>query len=56
MLYPQLSLRKELLSRLLVAYLSILCVQIFDLMGYEPSHVNKINIHIGGQYGTPRPC
>ena len=25
--------------------------QIFDLMGYEPSHYNKINIHIGGVYG-----
>jgi UV DNA damage endonuclease len=25
--------------------------KIFDLMGYEPSHYNKINIHIGGVYG-----
>jgi UV DNA damage endonuclease len=25
--------------------------QIFDLMGFEPSHWNKINIHIGGAYG-----
>jgi hypothetical protein len=23
-------------------------VQIFDMMGYEPSHWNKINIHVGG--------
>lgn len=23
----------------------------FDMMGYEPSHYNKINIHIGGAYG-----
>lgn len=22
-----------------------------DLMGYQPSPVNKINIHIGGMYG-----
>lgn len=26
-------------------------MQIFDLMGYSPSHENKINIHIGGTYG-----
>jgi UV DNA damage endonuclease len=25
--------------------------QLFDLMGLEPSHWNKINIHIGGAYG-----
>ncbi|GFH30487.1 predicted protein, partial [Haematococcus lacustris] len=25
--------------------------KIFDLMGYEPSHWNKINIHVGGAYG-----
>jgi UV DNA damage endonuclease len=25
--------------------------EIFDLMGLEPSHWNKINIHIGGAYG-----
>ena len=25
--------------------------QIFDLMGYAPSHWNKINIHVGGVYG-----
>ena len=25
--------------------------QVFDLMGFEPSHWNKINIHIGGTYG-----
>lgn len=24
---------------------------IFDLMGFEPSHNNKINIHVGGVYG-----
>ena len=24
--------------------------QVFDLMGYPPSHENKINIHIGGVY------
>lgn len=24
---------------------------LFDLMGYSPSHHNKINIHIGGAYG-----
>ncbi len=23
----------------------------FDMMGYEPSHYNKINIHVGGAYG-----
>jgi hypothetical protein len=23
-------------------------VQIMDLMGYEPCHENKINIHVGG--------
>lgn len=27
-------------------------VQIFDLMGYSPSHENKINIHMGGVYGS----
>ena len=27
---------------------------IFDMMGYEPSHVNKINIHVGGVYGNKR--
>ena len=27
---------------------------IFDLMGYEPSHENKINIHVGGVYGNKR--
>lgn len=26
-------------------------VQTLDLMGFEPSHWNKINIHIGGVYG-----
>lgn len=25
--------------------------QVFDLMGLEPSHWNKINIHVGGAYG-----
>ena len=30
---------------------SDLSVQILDLMGYEPSHWNKVNIHIGGVYG-----
>ena len=25
--------------------------QIFDLMGFDPSHYNKINIHVGGAYG-----
>jgi UV DNA damage endonuclease len=25
--------------------------RVFDLMGYPPSHENKINIHIGGTYG-----
>ena len=23
----------------------------FDMMGFEPSHYNKVNIHIGGAYG-----
>jgi UV DNA damage endonuclease len=26
--------------------------QLFDLMGLEPSHWNKINIHVGGAYGN----
>ena len=26
--------------------------EVFDLMGFEPSHENKINIHIGGAYGN----
>jgi UV DNA damage endonuclease len=25
--------------------------EIFNLMGFEPSHYNKINIHVGGVYG-----
>ena len=25
--------------------------RIFDMMGFEPSHYNKINIHVGGTYG-----
>jgi len=25
--------------------------QIFDMMGFVPSHYNKINIHVGGTYG-----
>lgn len=25
--------------------------QIFDLMGFAPSHYNKVNIHVGGTYG-----
>lgn len=28
------------------------CMQVMDLMGFEPSHWNKINIHIGGVYGN----
>lgn len=28
--------------------------QLFDLMGFEPSYENKINIHIGGTYGNPQ--
>ena len=28
--------------------------KMFDLMGFEPSHYNKINIHIGGAYGEPK--
>lgn len=28
--------------------------QIFDLMGFEPSHWNKINIHVGGVYGDKK--
>jgi len=27
--------------------------EMFDLMGYEPSFENKINIHLGGAYGNP---
>ena len=27
---------------------------IFDLMGFAPSHYNKINIHVGGAYGEPK--
>ena len=26
--------------------------RIFDMMGFEPSHYNKINIHVGGTYGN----
>lgn len=26
---------------------------VFDLMGFTPSHYNKINIHVGGAYGQP---
>jgi UV DNA damage endonuclease len=26
--------------------------EVFDLMGFEPSHYNKINIHIGGAYNN----
>lgn len=28
--------------------------QIFDLMGFEPSHYNAINIHVGGAYGDKK--
>lgn len=28
--------------------------KLFDLMGFEPSHYNKINIHIGGVYGDKK--
>ena len=28
-----------------------LWLQVFDLMGYPPSHQNKVNIHVGGAYG-----
>lgn len=28
--------------------------RVFDLMGYAPSHDNKINIHVGGHYGCKR--
>ena len=31
--------------------IATVCMQTLDLMGYEPSHWNKINIHIGGVYG-----
>lgn len=27
-------------------------VQVFDMLGFEPSMWNKINIHIGGTYGN----
>ena len=27
-------------------------LQTFDMLGYEPSMWNKINIHIGGTYGN----
>ena len=30
-------------------------MQILDLMGYEPSPWNKVNIHIGGNYGKALP-
>jgi hypothetical protein len=26
--------------------------QVFDLMGFAPSHTNKINIHIGALHGS----
>jgi UV DNA damage endonuclease len=26
--------------------------EVFDLMGFAPSHYNKINIHVGGTYGN----
>lgn len=26
-------------------------MQVFDLMGFQPCHYNKINIHVGGIYG-----
>lgn len=31
--------------------LVFILMQILDLMGYSPSHENKINIHVGGTYG-----
>lgn len=27
-------------------------LQVFDMLGFEPSMWNKINIHIGGTYGN----
>jgi len=29
----------------------LMLMQILDMMGFKPSHWNKINIHIGGVYG-----
>lgn len=34
-----------------VADLEVQC-RVFDLMGYSPSHWNKVNIHVGGVYGS----
>jgi len=28
--------------------------QLFDLMGLDPTHLNKVNVHVGGAYGDKR--
>jgi UV DNA damage repair endonuclease len=30
---------------------AVRAVQVFDLMGYRPSHWNKVNIHVGAVHG-----
>ena len=45
------SLRAAVLCRAMPAAPAVPAVQVFDLMGYSPSHWNKINIHVGAVHG-----
>lgn len=48
--YVQLATPDERLRARSMRHLE-LNARVFDLMGYPPSHHNKINIHVGGAYG-----
>ncbi|KAL4426553.1 hypothetical protein ABPG77_008411 [Micractinium sp. CCAP 211/92] len=51
--YVQLATPDERLRARSMRHLE-LNARVFDLMGYPPSHENKINIHVGGHYGCKR--
>ncbi|KAL4458568.1 hypothetical protein ABPG75_013433 [Micractinium tetrahymenae] len=51
--YVQLATHDEGLRARSMRHLE-LNARVFDLMGYRPSHDNKVNIHVGGHYGCKR--